>query len=154
MLHDLGHEIPHGFCCLILDLTSGVSVGAEGEACIVVTQHAADGFHVYAVLEGYCGEGVPEAMERNVIQIGILENLLMELCYGVRMVHFSGGWRREHVLVIGVLIVFLDQEVYRRYTEPTRTCILYSFLLLYFYIVISKIDIIACKKLLRGEISP
>ena len=60
-LHDLGHEVAHGFCRLILNLSSGVGVGAEGEACVVVAQHTADGFHVYAVLEGYCGEGVAQA---------------------------------------------------------------------------------------------
>ena len=36
-----------------------MGVGAEGEACVVVPQHTADRFHVDAVLESYCGEGVP-----------------------------------------------------------------------------------------------
>ena len=57
-LHDLGHEVAHSFCSQILDLTGGVGVGAEGESGIVVAQHTADGFHVYAILEGYCGKGV------------------------------------------------------------------------------------------------
>ena len=35
-LHDLGHEVAHGFCCLILDLSGGVGVGTEGEASIVM----------------------------------------------------------------------------------------------------------------------
>ena len=52
-------------------------------------------------------------MEGDVLQIGILEDLLMELRYGVRMVHLSGGWGREHVLIIGMLIMLLDQEIYR-----------------------------------------
>ena len=56
LLHDLSHEIPHGFRSLILNLPGGVGVGAEGEAGIVVAQHTADGFDVYTVLEGYCGE--------------------------------------------------------------------------------------------------
>ena len=112
-LHDLSHEVAHGFCCLILNLPGGVGVGAEGEACIVVAQHTADGFHVYAVLEGYRGEGVAQAVERDMLQIGILENLLMKLRYGVGVVHLSSGRGREHVLIIGVLIMLLNQKVYR-----------------------------------------
>ena len=65
-LHDLGHEISHGFCCLILNLAGGVGVGAEGKACVVVAQHTADGFHVYTILEGYCGEGMSEAVQKDV----------------------------------------------------------------------------------------
>ena len=58
-LHDLRHEISHGLRSLILHLPGGVGVGAEGEARIVVSQHAANGLYVYAVLEGQGGEGVP-----------------------------------------------------------------------------------------------
>ena len=53
-----------------------------------------------------------QAVEWNVFQVGIFENLLMKLRYGVGVVHLSGGWRRKRVLVIGMLIMFLDQEVY------------------------------------------
>ena len=63
MLHDLSHEISHGLCGLVLDLSGGVGVGAEGEACVVVAQHTADPFDVHAVLEGYCGEGVTKLVE-------------------------------------------------------------------------------------------
>ncbi len=90
-----------------------MGVGTEGEACIVVAQHTADGFDVYTVLEGYCGEGVPEAMKRDVFQVGVFENLFMEFSYGVGVVHLSRGWGWEHVLVIRMLVVFLDQKVYR-----------------------------------------
>ena len=62
LLHDLGHEIPHGFCCLILNLPGGVGIGAEGKSGIVVAQHTADGFDIYAVLEGCCGEGVSDTI--------------------------------------------------------------------------------------------
>ena len=94
-----------------------MSVGAEGESGIVVAQHTADGFDVYAILEGYCGEGVPEAMQRDVLKISIFKNLFMELCYGVWVVHLSRSWGWEHVLVIGMLVVFLDQEVYRFFRD-------------------------------------
>ena len=48
-----------------------------------------------------------------MFQIGVFENLFMELCYGVGVIHLSRSWGREHVLVVGVFIVFLDQEIYR-----------------------------------------
>ena len=48
-----------------------------------------------------------------MLQIGVFENLFMEFGYGVGVVHLSSGWGWEHVLVIGMLVVFLDQEVYR-----------------------------------------
>ena len=57
--HDLRHEAAHGLCGFILLLTGGVSVGTEREACIVVPQHTADGFHVHAVLQCQRCEGVP-----------------------------------------------------------------------------------------------
>lgn len=88
-----------------------MGVGAESEACVVVTQHTAYRLYVNAVLEGYCGEGVSEAMERNVLQIGLLEDLLVELCHGVGMIHLSSGWGWEHVLIVRVFNVFLGQEV-------------------------------------------
>ena len=112
MLHDLGHEVTHGFCGLVLDLACGVGIGAEGEACVVVAQHTADRLYVDAVLEGYGGEGVAQGVQGDVLQVGIFEDLFVEFCYGVGMVHFSGGWGWEHVLVIRMFAVLLNQEVY------------------------------------------
>lgn len=63
VLQDLCHKISHGFCRLILRLSGGVGVGSERESGIVVSQHTADGFHVYTVLEGQGGEGVPKLMQ-------------------------------------------------------------------------------------------
>ena len=48
--HHLCHEAAHGLCGFVLLLTGGVGVGAESEPRIVVSQHTADSFHVYAVL--------------------------------------------------------------------------------------------------------
>ena len=90
-----------------------MGVGAEGEACVVVPQHTADRFHVNAVLESYCGECVSQTVERDVFQVGILKNFLVELSHGVRVVHLPGGRRREHILAVRVFAVLLDQEVYR-----------------------------------------
>ena len=91
MLHDLGHEVTHGFCGLVLDLACGVGIGAEGEACVVVAQHTADRLYVDAVLEGYGGEGVAQGVQGDVLQVGIFEDLFVEFCYGVGMVHLTGG---------------------------------------------------------------
>ncbi len=90
-LHDLGHEVAHSFCSLVLYLTGGVGVGAESEACVVVAQHAADRFDVHAVLESYCGEGVAQGVQWDVLQVGIFEDLFVEFCYGVGMVHLTSG---------------------------------------------------------------
>ena len=48
--HHLCHETAHFLRGLLLHLPCGVGVGAEGEACIIVTQHTADRFHVHTVL--------------------------------------------------------------------------------------------------------
>ena len=47
------------------------------------------------VLEGYCGEGVPEAMQGNMLQVGIFQNLLVELGYGVTS--SVTGWRSNQL---------------------------------------------------------
>lgn len=57
--HHLCHEAAHGLCSFVLLLTGGVGVGAESEARIVVAQHTADSFDVYAVLQGQRCEGMP-----------------------------------------------------------------------------------------------
>ena len=59
LLHHLCHEAAHGFRCLILHLPGGVGVGAEGETCVVVSQHTGDRLDVHSVLESQRGEGVP-----------------------------------------------------------------------------------------------
>ena len=60
-LHNLGHEISHGFRSVSLDLPGSVGVGAKGESCVVVPQHTADRFHIYAALQGYRGECVSKS---------------------------------------------------------------------------------------------
>ena len=56
--HHLSHEAAHGFRRLILHLTGGVGVGAEGEACVVVAQHTGHRLDVHTVLKCKRGEGV------------------------------------------------------------------------------------------------
>ena len=68
-----------------------------------------------------------EVVEANVFQVGILQDFFMELHHRVRVVHFTGHRRREHVLVIRVLAVFLDQQVDRilwdGYLPDRRFCL-------------------------------
>ena len=58
-LHHLRHEAAHRLCGFVLLLPCGVGVGSQGKACIIVSQHAADGFDVYSVLKRQGCEGVP-----------------------------------------------------------------------------------------------
>ena len=60
VLHNLRHKISHRLCRPILLLPGGVGVGSEGEARIVVPQHTADRFHIYAVLESQSRECVSQ----------------------------------------------------------------------------------------------
>ncbi len=57
-LHHLFHKCSHLFRRFILCLPCGVGVGAEGEACVVVSQHSRYRFYVYAVLQSHGREGM------------------------------------------------------------------------------------------------
>jgi len=59
----LRHEVPYLFSGLLLHLPCDVGVGAERKACVVVTQHAADGFHIHTVLQCQRCEGMAQVME-------------------------------------------------------------------------------------------
>ena len=85
LLYDLSQDAAHGLGGLVLLLPCGVGIGAEGEPGIVVPQHGGHRLYVYAVLEGCGGEGVPEIMEAEMLQPGILQDFLME-------VHHVSGW--------------------------------------------------------------
>ena len=58
-LSNLRHEAAHFLRGLLLHLPCDVGVGAERKACVVVTQHAADGFHIHTVLQCQRCEGMP-----------------------------------------------------------------------------------------------
>ena len=59
VLSNLCHEAAHFLRGLLLHLPCGVGVGAERKAGVVVTQHAADGFYIYAVLQCQGRECMP-----------------------------------------------------------------------------------------------
>lgn len=63
VLHHLRHETAHGLGGFVLLLPGGVGVGAQSKARVVVAQHTADGFHVYAILQGQRSECVSEIVK-------------------------------------------------------------------------------------------
>ena len=89
-LSDLLHEVAHGGSRLVLLLASGVGVGAQGETGVEVAQHEGYCFHIHTVLQRRGSEGVTEIMKSEVLQPGVLENLLVEIHHRVRVVHLSG----------------------------------------------------------------
>ena len=95
LLHDLCHEAAHGLCGLVLLLPCGMSIGAERKSGIVVPQHTADRFHIDAILERQRGEGVPQIMKSDMRQSCVLQDLLMKVHDGVRIVHLTCDRRGE-----------------------------------------------------------
>ena len=75
VLHDLFHEVPHGLGGFVLLLPGGVGVGAQGEPGIEVPQHGGHRLYIHAVLQGSGGEGVPEIVEPEMLQSGVLQDL-------------------------------------------------------------------------------
>lgn len=86
-----------------------MGVGGEGEARVIVPKHTGDRLYVHAALEGQGGEGVPEVVEPDGFQSGILEDFLVELRYRVRVVYPTCFGRGEQVEGVRVLGVFLDE---------------------------------------------
>ena len=77
LLYDLPQDVAHGLGGFVLLLTGGVGISAQSEPGVIVPQHGGHGFHVHAVLEGCGGEGVTEIMEPDMLQSGVLQDLLM-----------------------------------------------------------------------------
>ena len=113
-LHHLGHEISHSFRRLILHLAGGVGVGAEREPCVIVPQHTGDRLDVHAILQGQGGEGVPEIVEADVFQSGVLEDFLVEFHHRIGIVHLAGSGQGEDIRVFWMLFIFRDQQTYGR----------------------------------------
>jgi len=86
-------QVPHLCCRLFLYLVRSMGVGGEGESGAAVPKYAGYGLDIDAILQGKGCEGMPQIMEADVLQSGILEDLLMELYHRIGMVHFSGHRR-------------------------------------------------------------
>ena len=88
-----------------------MGVGAESESGVIVAQHAADGFDVHAVLQGQRSEGMSEVVKAYVRQSCVFQNFLMQIYNGIGIVHLPCDGRREHIRIIGVFLVFGNQQV-------------------------------------------
>ena len=110
-LHDLRHEIAHLFGGAFLHLARDVGVGAKGKPCVKVTEHTGYRFHVYAILERQCRECVSQVVKSQVFQPCVLQDFLVDVDYRIRMVHFACFRGRKHPRVIGILLMFCDQQI-------------------------------------------
>ncbi len=88
-----------------------MGVGGKGEAGAAVAQHTGHGLDINSVLQGEGRKGVPQIVEADMLQPGILENFLMQLYHRIGMVHATGHWRGEQVGNVGVFVVFLFQKL-------------------------------------------
>ena len=84
-LQALRHKTPHHVRRLLLLVGGGVGVGPQGEARVVVAQHLAHRFDVYAVLEHQRGRGMPHVVKTDVLQPRALQDILMQPVDGVRV---------------------------------------------------------------------
>ena len=110
--HHLCHETAHFLRGLLLHLPCDVGVGAERKARVVVPEHTADGFHIYAVLQCQGRECMSQVVEPDMLQSRVLEDPLVECYDRVGVIHFScsAGW--EHPRIVGVFGVFLLQQLH------------------------------------------
>ena len=85
-----------------------MGIGDQGEACGKVTQHAADGLNVYAVLQGEGCEGVTEVIESDLRDACPLQNSLQHIVHAVRGdgPTVGGG---EHILVMGLGFLLIEE---------------------------------------------
>ena len=89
-----------------------MGVGAEGEARVVVPEHAADGFHIHTVLECQGRECVSQVVEPDMLQPRVLEDTLVECYDRVGVIHFTGPAGREHPRIAGMFGVLLLQQLH------------------------------------------
>lgn len=80
-----------------------MGVGAQGEPGVKVPQHGGHRFYIYAILRGRGGEGVPQIVEPEMSQSGILQDFLVEIHHAVRVVHLPSEGREKQIGVSGCL---------------------------------------------------
>ena len=61
-----------------------MGIGVQGEACGEVTQHAADGLDIHAVLQRDGGEGVAEVVESDFLDACSFQHPLQHIVNAVR----------------------------------------------------------------------
>ena len=68
---------------------------------------------VHAALEGQGGEGVPEIVQPEGLQTGVLQNFLVELYHRVRVIHPARLGGGEQVGGVRMPAVLLDEQLDR-----------------------------------------
>ena len=156
LLHRLADDSADGVRCVLLHLCSGVGVGVEGEACGVVAQGPGKGFHIYAVLEGQGGEKMPHVVEPDVLRADGFQYFVVDTAEGIRVVHSAGFGRGEHVLVSGVLLVLLDQQVHRLLRDRQRSDGVLCFGRADYQFAVDSVDLIGARdrQCILVEVSP
>ena len=96
--------ISHGLSGFFLCRGGDMGVGVQSEACGEVTQHAADGLNIHAVLEGNGSEGVAEIVESDLRDASPLQHSLQHIVHTVRGNGATVG-RGEHIGVIGLSLL-------------------------------------------------
>ena len=110
-LHDLCHEITHLFGCTFLHLPRDVGVGAEREACVEMAKHTGYCLYVHAILERQGRECVSQVMKSQVFQSRVFQDFLMNVDHRIGVVHFACFRGRKHPRVIGIPLMFCDQQI-------------------------------------------
>ena len=121
VLYLLTNHIPNRICCIPLHLRCGVGISVQCESRGVVSQRTGQGFHVHAIFELQGRVGVSEIMEADVFGTDGFQNLIVSVSEGIRIIHRSGFWGREHIRISGMFLVFLYQQVYRLLRNGNRS---------------------------------
>lgn len=86
-----------------------MGVGIQGETSAEVAENGRDGFHVYPVLQGQGGEGVPQIVEPHIGQPRPLQHPAEHIPHAV-WTDGSAIGRREHILAVGFLLLALQHS--------------------------------------------
>ena len=114
LLRLLGDEVAHPLGRVLLHLPGDVGVGIQRETCAVVPQDTGDCLGVHALLDRQRGEGMSQPVEGDVVGDScLLQQGLVQSPQAVRAVELARHWGREHRRVVGMLGVFLNQQIYR-----------------------------------------
>ena len=113
MLHRLADDTADGIRRVPFHIRRGVGVGAESEVRAVAAQGAGERFRVHAAFQRQRCECVPQIMEANMLRFDGLQEFVMGVMEGVRIVHGASLGRWEHVGVWQMLFVLLNEQLHR-----------------------------------------
>ena len=85
----LRHEIAHLLRGTFLHLSRDVGVGSQRETCVEMTEHTGYCLYVHAILQRQGRECVSQVVKSQVFQPCILQNLLVDVDYRIRVVHLA-----------------------------------------------------------------